>query len=116
MLFFYLGIVHNVSVVVVIHLLFLYIHEFTDLARYFVFIVELKKQSSCSVQLTNTTNHYVAFKVRASFLFSSLPDLFVDMEILFIKIEHWTAKSIRYENDFGRSRQLHPRNTQCVHM
>lgn len=28
------------------------------------FVVELKKQSSCSVQLTNNTYHYVAFKVR----------------------------------------------------
>ncbi|MED6200279.1 hypothetical protein PIB30_083515 [Stylosanthes scabra] len=30
------------------------------------FIFELKKQSSCSVQLTNMTNHYVAFKVKTT--------------------------------------------------
>ncbi|RDX96398.1 Vesicle-associated protein 2-2, partial [Mucuna pruriens] len=30
------------------------------------FIFELKKQSSCSVQLTNKTNHHVAFKVKTT--------------------------------------------------
>ncbi|KAK7277878.1 hypothetical protein RJT34_22897 [Clitoria ternatea] len=30
------------------------------------FIFELKKQSSCSVQLTNNTHHYVAFKVKTT--------------------------------------------------
>ncbi|KAK7344209.1 hypothetical protein VNO77_13562 [Canavalia gladiata] len=30
------------------------------------FIFELKKQSSCSVQLTNTTYHYAAFKVKTT--------------------------------------------------
>ncbi|KHN16162.1 Vesicle-associated protein 2-2 [Glycine soja] len=30
------------------------------------FIFELKKQSSCSVQLTNNTDHYVAFKVKTT--------------------------------------------------
>lgn len=30
---------------------------------YFVHTVELMKQSSCSMQLTNKTDHYVAFKV-----------------------------------------------------
>ncbi|KAG5075880.1 hypothetical protein JHK84_057111 [Glycine max] len=30
------------------------------------FIFELKKQSSCSVQLTNNTNHYVAFKIKTT--------------------------------------------------
>ncbi|GMN25253.1 hypothetical protein TIFTF001_000870 [Ficus carica] len=30
------------------------------------FIIELKKQSSCSVRLTNVTNYYVAFKVKTT--------------------------------------------------
>lgn len=30
------------------------------------FAVQLKKQSSCDVQLTNTTHHYVAFKVKTT--------------------------------------------------
>ncbi|XP_010528827.1 PREDICTED: vesicle-associated protein 2-2-like [Tarenaya hassleriana] len=30
------------------------------------FVVELKKQSSCAVQLINTTHHYVAFKVKTT--------------------------------------------------
>ncbi|XP_056860757.1 vesicle-associated protein 2-2-like [Raphanus sativus] len=30
------------------------------------FVVDLKKQSTCVVQLTNTTNHFVAFKVKTT--------------------------------------------------
>ncbi|VAI75868.1 unnamed protein product [Triticum turgidum subsp. durum] len=33
---------------------------------YFVHTVELMKQSSCSMQLTNKTDHYVAFKVKTT--------------------------------------------------
>lgn len=34
--------------------------------RELLFIFELKKQSSCSVRLTNNTQHYVAFKVKTT--------------------------------------------------
>lgn len=36
----------------------------------FCFLVELKKQISCSMQLTNKSDNYVAFKVKKLFFFS----------------------------------------------
>lgn len=43
------------------------INELLDIQpRELKFIVELKKQSSCSVRLFNKSNHYVAFKVKTT--------------------------------------------------
>lgn len=67
----------NIHIGIIIMLPFLYylfmivdymLKQWTDYLGAFFFYffpcaVELKKQSSCSVRLTNNTHHYVAFKV-----------------------------------------------------
>lgn len=56
----------------------------------FVLVVEVKKQSSCAVQLTNISDQYVAFKVE---YFNSIME--VNSEFLcFFSLPHSSLKSI----------------------